>query len=131
MSNIDNGTYINHQSDVQKQMRTIIRDETQLSFAICWRPIPARVGEEHIMTRLLRNRGYRAIQTQDTSLAFHAFDVVLILENCHWFPIIMDELVAMKKNTRRPLIVVWHWEPLPLPKGQRGCRARGSVSGRW
>jgi hypothetical protein len=27
----------------------------------------------------------------------------------------MDELAAMKKNTRRPLLVVWHWEPLPLP----------------
>jgi hypothetical protein len=92
------------------------RDETQLRFAICWRPIPARVGEEHIITRLLRDRRYHAIQTQDTSLAFHEFDVVLILENCHWFPTIMNELAAMKKNTGRPQLVVWHWEPLPLPK---------------
>lgn len=92
------------------------RDETQLRFAICWRPVPARVGEEHIITRLLRGHHCDAIQTQDTSLALHAFDVVLILENCRWFPTIMDELAAMKKNTRRPLLVVWHWEPLPLPK---------------
>jgi hypothetical protein len=92
------------------------RDETQLRFAIHWRPIPVRVGEEHIITRLLRDRRYRAIQTQDTSLAFHEFDIVLILENCHWFPTIMDELAARKKNTRRPQLVAWHWEPLPLPK---------------
>jgi len=94
----------------------MVAHDTQLSFAVCWRAIPARAGEEHIVTRLLRDRGHRAIQTPDTNLALHAFDVVLVLENCHWFSTIMGELAAMKGSARRPLLAVWHWEPLPLPR---------------
>ena len=91
-------------------------DNTEISFAVCWRPTPARLGEEHTITRLLRNRCCRVVQTQDTRMDLRAFDVVLMLENCHWFPRILADLAALKNSARRPLRVAWHWEPLPMPK---------------
>ncbi len=98
------------------QTRTGLDGKTDLSIAVCWRPIPARAGEEHAVTRLLRQHSSRVIQTHDASLGLRAFDVVLLLENCGWFPKIRAELEVWKKDTERPLLVVWHWEPLPLPK---------------
>src|SRR5258708_515555 len=98
------------------QTRTGLDGETDLSIAVCWRPIPARAGEEHAVTRLLRQHSNRVIQTDDASLGLRTFDVVLLLENCGWFPKIRAELEIWKKDTERPLLVVWHWEPLPLPE---------------
>jgi hypothetical protein len=88
----------------------------ELNIAVCWRPVPARAGEEHAITRLLRQHGKRVIQTRDADLDLHQFGVVLMLENCGWFPKILGEFKARRKDIERPLLVVWHWEPLPLPK---------------
>ena len=87
-----------------------------LSIAVCWRPIPARGGEEHAVTRIFRQYGSRVIQTPDANLDLTAFDVVLMLENCGWFSKILGALDARKNAAERPLLVVWHWEPLPLPR---------------
>jgi len=92
------------------------RDETRLSVAICWRPILARVGEEHPVTRLLQSRCRHVVQTNDKPLDAGAFDVVLMLENSRWIPTILAEMAAMKNDAQRPIHAVWHWEPLPLPK---------------
>jgi hypothetical protein len=92
------------------------RDETRLSVAICWRPIPARIGEEHPVTRLLQSHCRHVVQTNDKPLDAGAFDVVLMLENSRWFPTILAEMEAMKDDAQRPILAVWHWEPLPLPK---------------
>ena len=97
------------------QTRTGSDGKAELSIAVCWRPVPARAGEEHAITSLLRQHGNRVIQTRDAHLDLRAFDVVLMLENCGWFPKILREFDAGKKDAERPLLVVWHWEPLPLP----------------
>ena len=65
------------------------------------------------MTRLLVGRHHCATQTQDTTLRLDEVDVVLFLENCRWFPTIMRQLSA---RSGPPLAVVWHWEPLLMPK---------------
>ena len=65
------------------------------------------------MTRLLLGHHHRVLQTQDTRLHLDDVDVVLFLENCRWFPTIMGQLT---ERAGRPLAVVWHWEPLPMPK---------------
>ena len=88
----------------------------ELRIAVCWRPVPARSGEEHAVTQLLRRHGSRVIQTRDASLDLRELDVVLMLENCGWFPTIVREFKAVKNDVALPLMVVWHWEPLPLPK---------------
>lgn len=85
-----------------------------LRLAVAWRPVPARVGEEHTVTRLLRDRGFAVIQTQDGHLDLDALEVVLVLENARWFPTIVHDLASRAR--RRPRLVVWHWEPLPLPR---------------
>jgi hypothetical protein len=86
------------------------------SMAVCWRPVPAREGEEHAITKLLRQHGNRVVQTRDSRLDLGALDVVLILENCGWFPTILREFKTANKDAPLPLLAVWHWEPLPLPK---------------
>ena len=94
-----------------------IEGKLGLRIAVCWRPIPARAGEEHFITGFLRRQGHCAIQTPDASLDLSTLDVVLVLENHGWFPAIMREFrAARKKGTLLPLMVVWHWEPLPLPR---------------
>ncbi len=95
---------------------TALAGKPGLSIAVCWRPVPARAGEEHAITKLLRQRGNRVVQTRDSHLDLEALDVVLVLENCGWFPTILGEFKAARKDARLPLLAVWHWEPLPLPK---------------
>ena len=86
-----------------------------LRLALGWRPIPARRGLEHVVTHLLRERGHAVTQVEDSPLELDAFDVVLLLENCRWFPAIMRQFSTRRPTVRRPLLAVWHWEPLPLP----------------
>lgn len=83
--------------------------------ATCWRPIPARVGEEHAVTRLLKRHFTSVVQTNDTRLPLHEFDAILMLENGRWFPQILKQLADLRRTPGRPLLAVWHWEPLPLP----------------
>jgi hypothetical protein len=89
--------------------------------------VAARAGEEHVVTRLLRASGHSVIQTRDTRLDVGAFDVLLILENYRWFPKIIREFLVARRTARRPLLVVWHWEPLPLPRASGAPIPRLSV----
>jgi len=97
-------------------MLTTSQSRKSLSVAVCWRPVPARAGEEHIVTRVLRKSVDRVVQTQDAELDWNTIDVVLILENCNWFPRVLKQFKASRGCARQPLLVVWHWEPLSLPK---------------
>jgi len=97
-------------------MTTAPRPDSPLRIAVCWRPVPARAGEEHVVTRILRAAGHDVLQTPDARLDVGAFDVVLVMENCHWFPKLVKELLRARRTRPHPLFVVWHWEPLPLPK---------------
>ena len=99
----------------------------ELRIAVCWRPIPARAGEEHAVTRILRQYGNRVVQTRDANLDVGAFDVVLMLENHGWFSKVLRQLEAQETDTERPLVVVWHWEPLPLPDGAGVARPKLSA----
>jgi hypothetical protein len=102
-------------------------NEAGLRVALGWRPIPARAGEEHILAQLLRQHGHRVTQTPDASLDLSKFDVVFLLENCGWFPKILDAFGALRNKSERPLLVVWHWEPLPLPSAAAAPRQRLSL----
>ena len=86
-----------------------------LRLAVCSRPIPARRGTEHVVSGLIRERGHAATQVEDGPLDLDAVDAVLMLENCRWFPAVLRQLAQCGPSTRRPLLAVWHWEPLPLP----------------
>ncbi len=103
------------------------RNEIGLRVALGWRPIPARAGEEHILAQLLRQHGGQVLQTRDTQLDLSTFDVVLLLENCGWFPKILEAFGALSDRSERPLLVVWHWEPLPFPASAGAERPRLSL----
>src|SRR5262245_6599782 len=90
-------------------------EQSRLRFVVCWRPVPARLGEVHAVTRVLRGLGHQTIQSDDGHLDLEQVDVVIILENCRWFPTITSRLAARRATSPLPLVVVWHWEPLPLP----------------
>ena len=77
-----------------------------LNIAVCWRPIPARAGDEHVVTRLMRSHCQRAWQTDDAPLPLGELDAVLILENCHWFPTILRQLSKARTDPARPLLAV-------------------------
>jgi hypothetical protein len=97
-------------------MTTPAREKPPLRIAVCWRPVAARAGEEHAVTALLRASGHDVVQTRDARLDVGALDVILVLENCRWFPKVFREFAIARRTARRPLLVVWHWEPLPLPR---------------
>lgn len=66
------------------------------------------------MTRLLRARGHAVEQLEgDATPDLARFDAILILENCRWFPRLLRDL--RRARGHRPLVIAWHWEPLPLP----------------
>jgi hypothetical protein len=102
-------------------------NEAGFRVALGWRPIPARAGEDHILAQLLRQNGHQVTQTPAASLDLSAFDVVLLLENCGWFPKLLEAFGAMRNKSERPLLVVWHWEPLPLPAAAAAPRPRLSM----
>jgi hypothetical protein len=124
---------VRHPGAVGKQRTYLVyssavpENEVGLRVALGWRPIPARIGEEHILAQLLRQHGCQVTQTQDARPDLSAFDIILLLENCGWFPKILDAFGASRNNSEKPLLVVWHWEPLPLPAGAGASEPRLSL----
>jgi hypothetical protein len=64
--------------------------------------------------RLMELAGYRARNTTDVPWSFGRDEIVWIQRNVNWFPKIRRQLLATPQD-RRPFVVIWHTEPLPLP----------------
>ena len=86
-----------------------------LSITLCYRPIQALKGKVHIVTSLLREAGYRVRQVSNEHLDLKGTDIVLMLTNANWFPVVCKQLQITPKG-ERPFTVIWHAEPLPPPK---------------
>jgi hypothetical protein len=86
-----------------------------LSMTVCYRPIQALKGKVHIVTSLLREAGYRVAQVSNERLDLEKTDILLILDNANWFPVVCRQLQTTPKG-ERPFTVIWHAEPLPPPK---------------
>ncbi|MGB7062226.1 MAG: glycosyltransferase [Candidatus Zixiibacteriota bacterium] len=85
------------------------------SITVCYRPIQALAGKVHIVTSLLSEAGYRVTQVSNERLHLKKTDILWILDNANWFPMVCKQLHTIPKS-ERPLIVIWHTEPLPPPK---------------
>lgn len=85
------------------------------SITVCYRPIQALAGKVHIVTSLLSEAGYRVTQASNERLHLKKTDILWILDNANWFPIVCKQLHTIPRG-ERPLIVIWHAEPLPPPK---------------
>ena len=88
-----------------------------LAITVCYRSIPVNRGKRHLVTSLLEGAGHRVTQMQDGPLPLNlgAEGVVWLLGNANWFPAVCQQLAAKPKHMR-PLVVVWHYEPLPPPR---------------
>lgn len=82
---------------------------------VCKSSLPLDRGALRAETLLLEALGYRVKQVADGLLDLTHAGIVWILGNANWFPTICRQLVARSKN-ERPLVVIWHYEPLPHPK---------------
>jgi hypothetical protein len=92
-----------------------LADVAAARIAICWRRLPTRIDEERSVLRLLKRYARHVVQAGDARLPPDEFDVVLLLENSHWFPTVVSQFASLRASCTRPLLAVWHWEPLPLP----------------
>ncbi len=71
-------------------------------------------------TSVLRGLGFDVVQQADAPLEPDPGEVVLVWGNAVWFPEAMRSLERTPAG-RRPVVVVWHVEPLP-PPGDSGLR---------
>jgi hypothetical protein len=87
------------------------------------RLLPVHKGRRDEVTELLEAAGRTTVQMEDGPLQAGRGDVVLVLGNAGWFPALRRDLLAAPAE-RRPLVVVWHTEPLPLPRRAGVSRSR-------
>jgi len=72
-------------------------------------------GQTHRgMGGIFEKAGYNVRWTSDAPLHFTPDEVVWIQGNANWFPHLRAELTATPPEAR-PLVLIWHTEPLPLP----------------
>ncbi|HEV8712229.1 MAG TPA: glycosyltransferase [Candidatus Binatia bacterium] len=89
-------------------------DLRQLTITFCFRTFAHNQGKLHVVTSSLVAAGCRVTQTGDEPLRLRADEVVWILGNANWFPVIRRQLAATPQ-AGRPVVVIWHTEPLPPP----------------
>lgn len=90
-------------------------DLRNLAITFCYRALAANRGKLHIVAAALTDAGCRVTQVADEPLRLRADGIVWIFGNANWYPLICRQLAATPKS-ERPFVVVWHAEPLPLPK---------------
>jgi len=78
------------------------------------RDLPVEGRKHRSMGRIFETAGYCLKWTRDASLRFGPDEVVWIQNNAAWFPQLRANLMATAPDAR-PLVFIWHSEPLPLP----------------
>ncbi len=90
-------------------------DPQNLAITFCYRALAHDRGQLHIVASSLAAAGCHVTQVEDGPLNLGAEEIVWILDNANWYPIIRQQLAARLKS-ERPFVVIWHAEPLPPPK---------------
>jgi len=90
-------------------------DLRKLTITLCFRTFAHNQGELHGITSYLAAAGCRVTQAGDGPLRLRADEAVWIYGNVNGFPALCRQLAATPQ-AERPLVVVWHIEPLPPPK---------------
>jgi hypothetical protein len=80
----------------------------------CSRQILAGGGRQHYVASALEAAGCRVTTVPDGPLKVARDEVVFVMNNFSWFPRIRRQLAATPP-ARRPLVMGWQTEPLPLP----------------
>ena len=85
------------------------------AITVCRRGLPSSVDHRCVVASLLVEAGHHVVEVEDGPIQLVTDGVVLILGNANWFPAVCRQLAATP-DRRRPLVLVWHFEPLPPPK---------------
>ena len=88
-----------------------------LKIYLAYRPVPALKEKIHPVSLTLRSLGHEVVQIDDQAIELHELQpncVLWIMDNANWFPRLMSAVGTLPQQ-RRPLVVIWHWEPLPHP----------------
>ncbi len=88
---------------------------TRLAITVCSRPLPVHRGEPSPLVARLVDAGHCVRTVAEGPVDLRAADVVWILGNANWFPRLCRQLISAPK-VGRPLVVIGHGEPLPLPR---------------
>ena len=85
------------------------------AITFCYRGFAANFGRRNMVVSILEQAGHEVEKIKDGPADFAANSVVWIWGNTNWYPGLYAQLTAMPR-AQRPLVVLWHTEPLPPPK---------------
>ena len=91
---------------------------SKLHITYCHRPLPVRRRLPEVggsIPELLVDAGHHVTMAEDGSSELTSDGVVWIHGNPNWYPAICRGLGA-RPDSERPLVMIWHSEPLPHPK---------------
>ena len=98
---------------------------TNLHIALTHRLLPSGEGTRPDLVDSLTELGHRVTLVRDALPDPRRIDIVLIASNANWHPEICRQLRRIRRaSAPGPFVVVWHSEPLPLPKDAPFPRAR-------
>ena len=86
------------------------------------RRLPHNSEGERVVS-YLKEAGCDVTQISGNSVVFKDYDAIILLGNAVWYPAIVRKLLS-SHHDQRPVVVVWHWEPLPPPKNSGMCRPK-------
>jgi len=90
-------------------------NNNKLAITFCYRGFAANWGTRHRVASILERAGHQVRQIKDGPADLAAGSVVWIWGNANWYPALYAQLIAMPRP-ERPLVVLWHTEPLPPPR---------------
>lgn len=88
------------------------------AITFCYRGFAANWGTRHVVASILEKAGHHVRQITDGPVDLAADSVAWIWGNTNWYPGLYAQLAAMPR-AQRPLVVLWHTEPLPPPRAAR------------
>jgi hypothetical protein len=96
-----------------------------LQVALTHRPLPNGEPARPEVADALAQAGHCVTLVRDDLPDPDRFDLLWIHGNANWYPGIRRQLAVHRQaGGRRPLVVLWHAEPLPLPEGAPFPRPR-------
>ena len=88
-----------------------------LQIALTYRPLPNGEYTHPDVADVLAQMGHRVSLIRDDFPHPNGFDLLWISGNANWYPRILRQLAVHRRaGGRRPLVLIRHTEPLPLPK---------------
>lgn len=87
----------------------------KLVITFCYRGFAARYGTPpRVVVSILEKAGHQVRQIKDGPLDLAPDSVLWVWGNTNWYPGLFAQLTAINQ-AQRPLVVLWHTEPLPPP----------------